>query len=43
MKEYNEFALAKLEELVNWGAPMIIKFREVFAPLIKNIEMGTST
>lgn len=33
----------KLEELVNWGAPMIIKFREVFAPLIKNIEMGTST
>jgi len=33
----------KLEELINWGAPMIIKFREVFAPLIKNIDMGTST
>jgi len=33
----------KLEELVNWGAPMIIKFREVFGPLIRNIEMESST
>ncbi len=33
----------KLEELIGWGAPMMINFREVFAPLIKNIEMGTST
>lgn len=32
----------KLEEIINWGADMMIKFREVFAPLIKNIEFSGS-
>lgn len=28
------------EYMINWSAPLIIKFREVFAPLIKNIQIG---
>lgn len=30
----------KLIDIIGWGAPMMIKFRKVFAPLIRNIEMG---
>lgn len=28
----------KLQQLIEWGTPIMIKFREVFAPLIKNID-----
>jgi len=34
---------AKLPELINWGAGAMIKFREVFGPLIKNVDLGPST
>ncbi len=33
----------RLEKLVEWGAPIMVKFREVFAPLVKNIDLPTST
>ena len=29
----------KLEELINWATPLMIKFREVFGPLVKNIQI----
>lgn len=32
----------KHEELIAWGAPMMVKFREVFAPLIRNLDLKSS-
>lgn len=29
----------KLTELTEWAAPMVIKFKEVFSPLVKNIQI----
>lgn len=29
----------KLEELIEWAAPLMVKFREVFSPLVKNIQI----
>ncbi|MCK4353684.1 MAG: DUF4268 domain-containing protein [Dehalococcoidia bacterium] len=29
----------KLKQLIEWGAPLVIKFREVFGPLVKNIQI----
>jgi len=29
----------KLTEIVEWAAPLVIKFREVFSPLVKNIQI----
>ena len=29
----------KLAEMIEWAAPLVIKFREVFSPLIKNIQI----
>lgn len=29
----------KLTEIAEWAAPLVIKFREVFSPLVKNIEI----
>ena len=31
----------KLNQIIEWAAPLIIKFREVFGPLVKNIELET--
>lgn len=31
----------KLKQLIEWGAPLVIKFREVFGPLVKNIQIET--
>ena len=31
----------KLKQLTEWGAPLVIKFREVFGPLVKNIQIET--
>ena len=30
----------KLTEMIEWAAPLVIKFREVFSPLVKNIQIG---
>jgi hypothetical protein len=30
----------KLTEIIEWGAPLVIKFKEVFGPLIKNIQLA---
>lgn len=30
----------KLAALIEWAAPLVIKFRETFAPLVKNIEIA---
>jgi len=29
----------KLTEIIEWGAPLVIKFREVFSPLVRNIQI----
>lgn len=29
----------KLTEIIEWAAPLVIKFREVFSPLVKNIQI----
>lgn len=29
----------KLSEIIEWAAPLVIKFREVFGPLVKNIQI----
>lgn len=29
----------KLKQLIGWGAPLVIKFKEVFGPLVKNIQI----
>ena len=29
----------KLSEIIEWAAPLVIKFREVFSPLVKNIQI----
>jgi hypothetical protein len=32
----------ELQQLIEWGAPLMIKFREVFAPFIRNVDLETS-
>jgi len=32
----------KLQQIIEWGAPIMVKFREVFTPFIKNIDFETS-
>jgi hypothetical protein len=29
----------KLNQMIEWAAPLMIKFRETFAPLVKNIQL----
>jgi hypothetical protein len=29
----------KLTELIDWAAPLVIKFKEIFSPLVKNIQI----
>ena len=30
-----------LTEIIEWATPMMIKFKEVFGPLIKNIQLDS--
>jgi hypothetical protein len=30
----------KQNQLIDWAAPIMIKFREIFSPLIRNIQIG---
>ena len=32
-----------LTEIIEWASPLLIKFREVFSPLVKNIQIEAST
>jgi len=32
----------KHEELLTWGAPMMVKFREIFSPLIRNLDLKSA-
>ncbi|MBN1572940.1 MAG: DUF4268 domain-containing protein [Deltaproteobacteria bacterium] len=29
----------ELDKLINWGCPLLIKFKEVFGPLVKNVQL----
>jgi hypothetical protein len=31
---------SKLNEIIEWAAPLVIKFKEIFGPLVKNIQIG---